>query len=172
MACCLVVFYFVPLDRENESGFARLLVFLLAFGGLLAVLGLQTRRQLAARRNPTVRVQSVLGLVAPIIVFFALAYYWLELHDADQFAGLHSRTDALYFAVVTLGTVGYGDIHPTGDAARVVTMVQIVFDLAVIGVLVGAATSKFRERVEHLTEHPHAGARAPGGNRRRGASPR
>ena len=44
-----------------------------------------------------------------------------------------SLLDALYFCVVTLGTVGYGDITPTTELGRIFTIFYIIFGLAVIG---------------------------------------
>ncbi|NDO91033.1 two pore domain potassium channel family protein [Cellulosimicrobium cellulans] len=92
-----------------------------------------------------------MGLLLPVVTFFALAYYLM----ADQFVGIENRTDALYFAVVTLGTVGFGDVHPTGEAAKIVTMVQIALDLVVVGVLVSIATSRAQARVGRREGSPH-----------------
>ncbi|WP_251153410.1 potassium channel family protein [Cellulosimicrobium sp. Marseille-Q4280] len=140
---CLVVFYGVPLPRDEESPAAlQVVVFAGGLVLLCGVLAVQVRRQLRAGEEASVRVQSVVGLLLPVIVFFALAYYEM----ADQFVGIENRTDALYFAVVTLGTVGYGDVHPVGEGARMVTMVQIVLDLVVVGLLVSVATSRARAR--------------------------
>ena len=61
-------------------------------------------------------------------------------------AGLDTRTDALYFTVVTLGTVGYGDVHPVGQAARLIATTQIAFDL----VFVAALLSVFSSRVTRV----------------------
>ena len=44
-----------------------------------------------------------------------------------------SVLDAIYFCVVTLGTVGYGDITPTTDLGKIFTIFYIIFGLAVIG---------------------------------------
>jgi hypothetical protein len=44
-----------------------------------------------------------------------------------------SVLDALYFCVITLGTVGYGDITPTTDLGKIFTIFYIIFGLAVIG---------------------------------------
>jgi voltage-gated potassium channel Kch len=41
--------------------------------------------------------------------------------------------NAIYFSVVTLGTVGYGDITPTTDAGKLFTVFYIIFGLGVIG---------------------------------------
>src|SRR5688572_31712273 len=37
-----------------------------------------------------------------------------------------SWLDALYFSVVTLATVGFGDLHPTTDEAKLFTIVYII----------------------------------------------
>jgi hypothetical protein len=44
-----------------------------------------------------------------------------------------SVLDAVYFCVVTLATVGYGDITPTTDAGRIFTIFYIVVGLGIIG---------------------------------------
>ena len=63
---------------------------------------------------------DVLALVVFVVVpLFALGYYALEQGDAGQFAEMATKTDALYFTMSTLGTVGFGDVHATGQLARV-----------------------------------------------------
>jgi voltage-gated potassium channel len=36
-----------------------------------------------------------------------------------------SRTDALYYTITVFSTVGFGDVTPRADLARIVTMVQM-----------------------------------------------
>jgi voltage-gated potassium channel len=43
-----------------------------------------------------------------------------------------SPVDALYFSVVTLATVGFGDLHPTTEAAKLFTVVYILSGLGII----------------------------------------
>jgi voltage-gated potassium channel len=51
---------------------------------------------------------------------------------SEQFDGLETKVDGLYFALVTLTTVGFGDIVPVGQTARAVVTVQVAFDLVVV----------------------------------------
>jgi voltage-gated potassium channel Kch len=53
--------------------------------------------------------------------------------------------DALYFSVITLSTVGYGDISPTTTVSKVFTMVYILFGLSIFA---SFASMLVRERVE------------------------
>jgi voltage-gated potassium channel len=46
------------------------------------------------------------------------------------------RPSALYFAVTVFSTVGFGDIAPHTDTARLVVTVQMLADLAVIAVVI------------------------------------
>ena len=46
--------------------------------------------------------------------------------------------DALYFTMTTLLTIGYGDIHATGQFARALVLVQMVFNVVILAT--GAST--------------------------------
>ena len=69
----------------------------------------------------------------------------MERASAASFTQPLTRTDALYFAVTVFSRVGFGDITPKSEAARVVLIVQMLGDLALLGagarVLLGAATT-------------------------------
>lgn len=43
-----------------------------------------------------------------------------------------SALDSLYFSVVTLATVGFGDLHPTTDLAKLFTIVYILTGLGIL----------------------------------------
>ena len=64
----------------------------------------------------------------------SLVYLGLSLH-AGQFDELHTRVDALYFTMSTIATVGFGDVHATGQVARVVVTLQIFLDLIFVGLV-------------------------------------
>jgi hypothetical protein len=62
--------------------------------------------------------------------------------------GLQTRTDSLYFTMVTMATIGFGDIHAQGQIARVLVMVLIVFNFVFVGALVSILTGRVHARVE------------------------
>ena len=54
-----------------------------------------------------------------------------------------SIVDALYFSVVTLTTVGYGDIHPTSDGTQIFTIIYILTGLGILVALLGAVAEQY-----------------------------
>jgi voltage-gated potassium channel len=103
------------------------------------------RRVLASDRPVLEAVEAVVLLLAMLITGFAAMYYAMN-DGGDQFAGLGTRIDAIYFTTSTLSTVGFGDVHATGQAARLAVTVQILFDLAFIGIAARALLTVAQHR--------------------------
>ncbi|GAB3029329.1 ion channel [Natronobiforma cellulositropha] len=55
-----------------------------------------------------------------------------------QFDDLHTVVDALYFTLVTATTVGYGDVHPTTEGARLFTISLVVLGPATLAAAAGS----------------------------------
>ena len=81
---------------------------------------------------------------AAILVFSAS--YWALATRHGQFVGLQTRLDALYFTGVTMATVGYGDVHPSGQVARAVVLVQLVYTFVFLVGGVTALRARARDR--------------------------
>ena len=141
VAVVLVVLYYVlPLDRRWDSDTViRLLIGIAVFAGVMV----WEVRVIVGSRYPGLRAAEALGLILPLfLVLFASAYFVMERASAVSFTEPLTRTDALYFTVTVFSTVGFGDIAPKSETARVVLIVQMLADLAFLGagirVLVGA----------------------------------
>lgn len=65
-----------------------------------------------------------------IIFIYAGLIYQVE-HDINP-QSFQNFLDALYFAVVTMTTVGFGDKTPISDAGKIVTLMMILTGIAVI----------------------------------------
>ena len=94
-------------------------------------------------RYPGLRAAEALGLIVPLyLLLFASTYFLMERASAANFTQPLTRTDALYFSVTVFTTVGFGDITAKSETARVVLIVQMLADLALLGagarVLLGA----------------------------------
>ena len=55
--------------------------------------------------------------------------------------------DALYWATVTLTTVGYGDVTPVTDIGRFISMVSSLFGVAIIALPSGVITAAYIEEL-------------------------
>jgi voltage-gated potassium channel len=54
-----------------------------------------------------------------------------------------SWIDSIYMTVITLSTVGYGEVHPLTDAAKVLSILIIIFGVTGIGVLIRTFREEF-----------------------------
>ena len=59
---------------------------------------------------------------------------------------------AVYWATVSLTTMGYGDIYPTSTIGRMVTMVSSMFGIAIIALPSGIITAGFMEELKKNTD--------------------
>jgi hypothetical protein len=144
----LAIFYAVPEGVFGSAAAAVVSIVVLVGGGVLLAWQIagQVRRQVTEGDDETVRLETVLVLAYLGVIVFALGYFFLARSVDDQFAGLRTKTDALYFTVTTLATVGFGDVHPTGQVARAIVTAQIVFNLVFLGSLARLLTGQLQQR--------------------------
>lgn len=76
-----------------------------------------------------IRPISILLFYLLLIVLFCLIYYCF----ADQWECPLSLVDSFYLSAVTITTLGYGDITPTGNVAKILVSVQAILGVATIG---------------------------------------
>ena len=67
------------------------------------------------------------------LLLFASTYFLMERASAANFTQPLTRTDALYFSVTVFTTVGFADITAKSETARVMLIVQMLADLALLG---------------------------------------
>jgi voltage-gated potassium channel len=134
----LVLYFVAPLGQDDDPlplTVAMTLSVLLAIG--LAVL-LSRRIIRVLEGDSTDGLPGLMTVLALVVVTFATVYFMLARSDPGQVAGLETRLDSLYFTLTTLVTVGYGDIHPAGQAARGIACMQFVFNAIFVAGLVRA----------------------------------
>jgi voltage-gated potassium channel len=83
------------------------------------------------------KVTIIAGLV---VVVASLAAYQAEHATNSEFATVG---DALWWGIVTLTTVGYGDIVPKTPAGRFCGVAIMITGIAVLGILAGSLSSLF-----------------------------
>lgn len=85
--------------------------------------------------------KKVLSAVATMAVAYilvsALVIYNVEPESFETFF------DAIYWATISLTTVGYGDIYPVTTIGRIVTMISSAFGIAIIALPSGVITAGY-----------------------------
>ena len=148
VALLVVLYYVAPLDGPLNFGT------LIAFGlGLLVFAGLTVWQVRAILRSdiPVIRAMQALATgVTLLLVLYSSLYSAIAYNQPDSFTQTLSRTDGLYFTVTVFATVGFGDITPRSELARIVTTTQMLFGLVVFGLivrtLIGAVQVAVRRR--------------------------
>lgn len=90
------------------------------------------------QRTPLAAVGT---LAAGYVLISALVIFNVEPESFGNFF------DAIYWATVSLTTVGYGDIYPVSTAGRVITMLSSVFGIAVVALPSGIITAGYMDKI-------------------------
>ena len=75
---------------------------------------------------------------------FITALFMFNVEDSEMF---ETFFDALYWATMTLTTVGYGDIYPSSDFGRVISMLSAVLGVAIIALPSGVITASYLDEL-------------------------
>jgi voltage-gated potassium channel len=114
-------------------------------GGFVVLLRLARLARLAVASRGSRRLFERLGRVAlvavGVLVTGSLVAYYAERATNPEFATVG---DALWWGIVTLTTVGYGDIVPKTTTGRLAAVAIMITGIAVLGVLAGSLSSFFR----------------------------
>lgn len=84
--------------------------------------------------------------IAAVYIFIsALIIYNVEPQSFGNFF------EAIYWATVSLTTVGYGDIYPVTTTGRIVTMASSIFGIAIIAMPAGIISAGFVNELHNET---------------------
>ncbi len=117
---------------------------ILKLGAFMAESRVLTRALWASRRKITL----FLGFVVVLVLILGSAVYLVE----GPANGFTSIPTSVYWAIVTLTTVGYGDISPKTPLGQMLASVVMILGYAIIAVPTGIVTSELMTTVRD----PHA----------------
>lgn len=86
-------------------------------------------------------LSAVATMAVAYIIISALVIYNVEPDSFETFF------DAIYWATISLTTVGYGDIYPITTIGRIVTMFSSAFGIAIIALPSGVITAGYLEEI-------------------------
>ena len=142
----LGAFYVLPFDHLSAT---HNVLRLSAVTALVAAVLVWQIRRISAAELPELRAVEALGIiVAVFLVGFSIIYLSMSHNAARTFSGQPlDHTRALYFTITVFSTVGFGDITPRTDTARLIVAAQMLIDLAIIGAVVRLIFNAARSRV-------------------------
>jgi voltage-gated potassium channel len=148
----IVAYYQAPLDRPLDAATKWLfLVALLVFAVFMAF----QLRQIVRSDQPRLRAVRALSTGLPLlVVVFASTYCTIAGQDPDAFTEPLNRTDGLYFTVTVFSTVGFGDISPVSQLARVLVTVQMLVGLVTVGLIAKLIFGAVQVAVARRTAQP------------------
>jgi len=92
---------------------------------------------------------AVMTLALAYILISALVIYNVEPASFDTFF------TAVYWATVSLTTMGYGDIYPVSTIGRIVTMTSTLLGIAIIALPSGIITAGYMKEISKPDDEDH-----------------
>ncbi len=95
------------------------------------------------------KLDKILGWIVFTVIIFTFALYILD-PSLNLF-------DSLWFVVVTLTTVGYGDVTPNTFIAKIKSLFLLVMGIFVFSTLSGAISSYFTDKILNIDSDTEEG---------------
>lgn len=89
--------------------------------------------------------------ITVILIYFAAVgiYYFENEAQPDKFSSIF---DSLWWAIITLTTVGYGDVYPITVGGKVFTFIILMIGLGIVAVPTGIISSALTRSVDDKKE--------------------
>jgi voltage-gated potassium channel len=134
----VVVPFLRPLRVVRSARALRLLR--AARGGVFLLRGIDAVRDVLRRHK--LHYTLLIALVVVVISSLLVEEFERSLPDSN----IKSLPDALWWAVTTITTVGYGDRYPVSAAGRGIAVVLMLIGVGIFGLLAASLASFFIER--------------------------
>ena len=125
----------------------------------LRVVGLLQDLPLLKKHTPSaVRAQFIiLALAYACAWVFFLALATLQAERGAPGANIETFGDSIWWAIVTIATVGYGDLYPVTSAGRFYAVLLMAGGIAIVGTASATIISYLNERVAGLRHQGDGG---------------
>lgn len=92
---------------------------------------------------------SLIAVVTLAVVYIVISALVIFNVEPDSF---NTFFDAIYWATVSLTTVGYGDIYPVSVMGRIITMVSSILGIAIVALPAGIITAGYMNEINKNNE--------------------
>jgi voltage-gated potassium channel len=101
------------------------------------------------------RLKIILGISGTALIYFALISLLIYVEKDSKQATIVDYPNAIWYSLVTLTTVGFGDLVPATIYGRFIGYIFIISSIGVYGIFIGQITTlmaKLKEE-KHLGHH-------------------
>lgn len=151
LSACLTILFAVLAVLLGQEVF-RYLMLVSAFGFCVVAIKYSAQEVFLTGAVDLNKIVGSLCIYLLLVVAWAIVYDFLELLTPGSFAGLSANTDLsrfdefTYFSLVTITTLGYGDITPKNLVAGITAGLQATAGVFYTAVLVASLVGDFMAR--------------------------
>ena len=89
-------------------------------------------------------IAAIYLLLIAVILTSSLMYFAETAHQPDKFGSI---PDAIYWSLITLTTVGYGDVSPVTGVGKIIAVSTAFMGVCVVALLTGIVASAFANQI-------------------------
>jgi voltage-gated potassium channel len=94
------------------------------------------------------KYQSILAVASLIVGVLMVNYLLVYVERQNPDSSITSLSDALWYMVITLTTIGYGDMYPVTPSGKLIGLVFVFGSLGILGYLISTLSSKYQTMME------------------------
>ena len=92
--------------------------------------------------------RKILILTTVVVSYVVLLFTLVFFENASQESAIRDFYDGLWYSIVTLTTVGYGDMYPHTIGGKLIGAIFILGSFSIFGFLIGQISNYMSERLE------------------------
>ena len=94
------------------------------------------------------RVNIYLGLILPLLIYTSSLGIW-EIERRAEGANILTFEDSIWWAFVTVSTIGYGDFSPITFEGRTIAVILMITRIGIVSVITANLATWFLQRIEY-----------------------
>jgi voltage-gated potassium channel len=90
----------------------------------------------------------VIVFLIVLITYLLVSYILFQIENVDDHSNIHSFSDALWYSIVTLTTVGYGDKYPITGFGRFISLFFVIGSIGLLSYFISSISKYIEKMVE------------------------